>query len=127
MVRFLASLFAGLVLGLGLGLYLGWVQFPVEYIDSPATSLGPRYRDDYTVMIAGGYMADRDLTGAIQRLRVLGIDDVPAHVQAVAERYITNSRDVNDIRPLVALADGLGRLTSMMEPYREVRVPGQSS
>jgi len=127
MVRFIASLFAGLVLGLGLGLYLGWVQFPVEYIDSPANSLSPRYRDEYTVMIAGGFMVDRDLTGAIQRLRVLGIDDVPVHVQEVAERYITNSRDVDDIRPLVALADSLGRLTPIMEPYREVRVPGQSS
>ncbi len=127
MVRFLASLFAGLVLGLGLGLYLGWVQFPVEYIDSPATSLGPRYSDEYTVMIAGGFMADRDLTGAIQRLRVLGIDNVPVYVQEVAERYITNSRDVDDIRPLVALADGLGRLTPIMEPYREVHVTGQSS
>jgi hypothetical protein len=127
MVRFLASLFAGLVLGLGLGLYLGWVQFPVEYIDSPATSLGPRYRDEYTVMIAGGYMADRDLTGAMQRLRVLGIENGPVHVQEVTERYITNSRDVDDIRPLVALSEGLGRLTPIMEPYREVSVPGQSS
>jgi len=127
MVRFLVSLFAGLVLGLGLGLYLGWVQFPVEYIDSPANSLGPRYRDEYTVMIAGGFMVDRDLTGAIQRLRVLGIEDGPAHVQEVAERYITNSREVGDIRPLVALAEGLGRLTPIMEPYRAVRVPGQSS
>lgn len=127
MVRFLASLFAGLVLGLGLGLYLGWVQFPVEYIDSPATSLSPRYLDEYTVMIAGGYMVDRDLTGVVQRLRVLGVENAPVHVQEVTERYITNSRDVDDIRPLVALADGLGRLTPIMEPYREVSVPGQAS
>lgn len=127
MVRLLVSLFAGLVLGLGLGLYIGWVQFPVEYIDSPASSLGTRYRDEYTVMIAGGYMADRDLTGAIQRLRVLGIDNVPVYVQEVTERFITNSRNVDDVRPLVALSDGLGRLTPIMEPYREVSVPGQSS
>lgn len=127
MVRLLVSLFAGLVLGLGLGLYLGWVQFPVEYIDSPASSLGQRYRDEYTVMIASGYMADRDLTGAMQRLRVLGIDNVPVYVQTVTERFITNSHDVDDVRPLVALAEGLGRLTPMMQPYREVSVPGQSS
>jgi hypothetical protein len=127
MVRLLASLFAGLVLGLGLGLYLGWVQFPVEYIDSPATSLSQRYRDEYTVMIAGGYMVDRDLTGVVQRLRVLGIENAPEHIQEVAERYITNSRDVDDVRPLVALAEGLGRLTPMMEPYRAVTVPGQGS
>ena len=52
---------------------------------------------------------------------------MPVYVQEVAERYITNSRDVDDIRPLVALADGLGRLTPIMEPYREVHVTGQSS
>lgn len=127
MIRFLLSLFAGLVVGLGLGLYLGWVQFPVEYVDSPANSLGARYKDEYAVMVAGGYMADRDLTGAMQRLRILGIDNVPAFVQEVTERYITNSRDVDDIRPLVGLADALGRLTPIMEPYRQVRVPGQAS
>jgi hypothetical protein len=127
MVRFLVSLLAGLILGLGLGLYLGWVQFPVQYIDSTATDLNPRYRDEYTVMIAGGYMADRDLTGAVQRLRVIGIENGPVHVQEVTERYITNSRNVDDIRPLVALSEGLGRLTPIMEPYREVSVPGQSS
>jgi hypothetical protein len=127
MTRVLASLFAGLVVGLGIGLYLGWVQFPVEYYDSPAASLTQRYKDDYAVMIASGYLADGDLTGAIQRLRVLGIENAPEYVQQVAERYITNSRSVDDIRKLVALAEGLGRLTPVMEPYRDVSLPGQGA
>lgn len=125
MTRFLLSLFAGLVVGLGVGLYLGWVQFPVEYVDSPARSLAQRYQDDYAVMIAAGYRVDQDLSGAIQRLRVLGVENVPVYVQEVTERYITNSRNVEDIRKLVALSEGLGRLTPIMEPYRQVRVPGQ--
>ncbi|MFO7320601.1 MAG: hypothetical protein DIU68_002635 [Chloroflexota bacterium] len=127
MIRFLLSLFAGLIVGIGLGLYLGWVQFPVEYIDSPASSLSPRYKDEYTVMVAAGYMADRDLTGVMQRLRVLGVENIPAFVQEVTERYITTSRDVDDVRPLVGLSEALGRLTPIMEPYRQVRLPGQSS
>ncbi len=127
MSRFLISLVAGLIVGIGLGLFLGWVQFPVEYVDSPASGLSQRYKDDYTVMIAGGYVVDRDLSGAIDRLRILGVDNAPQHVQDVTERFITNSRDVDDIRPLVVLAEGLGRLTPIMEPYRQVSVPGQSS
>lgn len=127
MVRFLLSLFAGLVLGAGLGLYLGWVQFPVEYVDSPARDLSPQYRDEYAVMVAGGYVVDRDLVGATQRLQAMGIADVPVYVQSVTERYILSSRTVDDIRPLVALADGLGRMTALMEPYQLVSVPGQGS
>lgn len=126
-MRFLLSLFAGLVVGLGIGLYLGWVQFPVEYVDSPASALDQRYRDEYTVMIANGYALDRDLQGALDRLRILGVENIATYVQDTTERYITNSRDVNDIRVLVTFAEGLGRLTPMMEPYREVSVPGQSS
>ena len=99
--------------------------FPVQYVDSPASALSQSYKDEYAVMIANGYLADGDLQGAIQRIRVLGIDNVPIYVQGTAERYISNSGDVNDIRPLVALAKALGRLTPPMEPYQQVSVPGQ--
>jgi hypothetical protein len=126
-VRFIISLLIGLAVGVGLGLYLGWVQFPKQYINSPITDLSPRYKDEYTVMIATGYSADRDLVGAVERLRVLGVENIPAYVQETTERYITNSRNVDDIRYLVILAEGLDRLTPIMEPYRQVSVPVQSS
>ena len=125
MLRFLASALAGLIVGVGVGLYLGWVQYPAQSIDNPASALSQLYKDEYTVMIADGYLADSDLSGALERLRLLGVENGPAYVQDTAERYITDSRDVNDIRSLVALAEGLGRLTPIMEPYRQVRVPGQ--
>lgn len=127
MLRFVVSLAIGLIVGLLVGLYLGWIQFPVEFIDSPASDLSPRYRDEYTVMIAAGYLADGDLQGAVERLRVLGVENIPQHVQETTERYITNSREYEDIQVLVALAEGLDRLTPIMEPYRPVRVPGQVS
>jgi hypothetical protein len=125
MVRFLLSLLVALLVGLGIGLYLGWVQFPQQTVDSSASVLAQRYKDEYVLMVAGGYLEDGDLGGALERLRLLGADNAPAFVQEVTERYITNSRDVDDIRYLVALAEGLGRLTPIMEPYRIVTVPGQ--
>lgn len=125
MIRFLVSLILALIVGLGLGLYIGWVQFPAQYVNSPASALAQRYKDDYTVMIAAGYLVDRDLTGALERMRLLGVENVPAYVQEVTERYISNSRAIDDIRRLVALSEGLGRLTPIMEPYRIVSLPGQ--
>ena len=118
MVRFLLSLLVMLIVGLGIGVYLGWVQFPVEYIDSPADALAQRYKDESTGMVANGYRFDGDLNGALERLRILGEPNIPAYVQELTERYITNSQDLNDIRTLVVLAEGLGRLTPPMEPYR---------
>ncbi len=127
MIRFLLSLFVGLIVGLGLGFYLGWVQFPVEYTESPARLLSQRYKDDYTLMIAGGLLVDGDPTSAIQRLQVLGEDNVPEYVRKLVERYISNSRDVGDIRQLVALYEGLtGQVTPIMEPYRQVNAAGSN-
>lgn len=124
MLRFLISLLIGLVVGVVIGLYLGWVQFPVEFVNSPASSLAQRYQDEYIVMIAAGYLKDGDLGGAVERLRVLGVANIPAYVQEVTERYISNSRNADDISVLVALAESLGRLTPIMLPYRTIAAPG---
>ena len=126
-MRFLISLLIGLLVGAGVGIYLGWVQFPVEFVDSAAPDLSNRFKDEYTVMIATGFTADNDLGAVVERLRLLGVENIPVHVQETTERYITNSRDVEDIRFLVQLAEALDRLTPIMEPYRQVSLPGQSS
>lgn len=123
MLRVILSLLAGLALGLIAGLYFGWVQFPVEFVNSPASSLAERYKDDYIVMVAAGYLKDGDLGGAVERLRPLGVANIPSYVQEVTERYISNSRDAGDISILVGLAEGLGRLTPIMEPYRQIQAP----
>lgn len=123
MLRFLLSLLLGGVLGLGVGLYLGWVQFPVEFVNSPISALDPRYRDDYTVMVAQGFQADADGVGAVQRLRVLGVENVPEYVFQQAERYITNSRSPQEIQALIALSEGLGRTSPLFAPYRPVGAP----
>ncbi len=120
MIRFVVSLAIGLIVGLGIGIYVGWVQFPVTFVNSPAPDLAQRFKDEYTVMIASGYQADRDLQGVIERLRVLGVENAAQYVQDTAERYITNSSEVPDIQVLVNLAEAFDRLTPMMEPYRQV-------
>jgi len=126
MGRFFLSLFIGIVVGVGIGLYVGWVQQPVQFLNSPANSLAQRYKDEYVVMVAAGYLDDGDLGGALERLRLLGVANVPAYVQEVTERYITNSQNVNDIRYLVALSEAVGRLTPIMRPYRQLFPPGTS-
>jgi hypothetical protein len=118
-VRIFLSLVLGLVLGGLIGLFVGWVVLPVEYVNSDISDLAPQYQETYTVMVASGYIADGDALGAVERLRSLGVDNVPAYVQDLTERYITNSRDIDDIRRLVALAEGLGRLTPPMENFRQ--------
>jgi len=118
MTRILGSLIVGLVVGAGLGLFLGWGPFPVEYLDSPARALDQRYRDEYTLMVAAGYVVDGDVQGAVERLRVLDEENIPAYVQETTERFISNSRNLQDIQFLVALSEGLGRLTPVMENFR---------
>lgn len=125
MKRVLLSLVIGAAAGMALGLFLGWVQFPAQAVDSPASALAARYQDDFTVMVARAYVHDGDLTGAFDRLRPLGAANIPAFVQEVTERTISASGDVSDIQMLVALSAGLGRLTPIMEPYRQARVAGQ--
>lgn len=106
---------------------IGWVLFPAQAVGTPASALAPRYQDEYTVMVAAGYRVDGDINAAIRRLSILGVDNVPLYVQEVTERYITTSRNIDDIRNLVALSEGLGRLTPIMEDYRPVSLPGGGS
>jgi hypothetical protein len=127
MIRFFFSTVLGVAAGILLGLFIGWVVAPVEYTDSPMTELAQQYQDEYILMVAGGYIADGDLEGAINRLRVLEIDNIPQYIQEMAERYISNSRDLEDIKYLVALAEGLGRLTPPMDNFRQFSRPSGSN
>ncbi len=126
MRRMLRSLLLGLVLGGALGLYLGWFQFPRETYRGDLSEMAQSFRDDYVVMVAAGYAADGDLQGALERLSRLRVDDIPRYAQRLTDRVIASSaRDIRDIRLLVALARGLGRLTPAMEPFLDLREGGR--
>lgn len=118
MLRFTRSLILGLLIGTVAGLYLGWFQFPAGTRSSELGALTRHYRDDYTVMIAAGYAADGDLPGALARLQLLDIGDVPTFLRQTTEGIINaSSRDLRDIRLLVNMAEALGQLTAPMEPF----------
>ena len=118
MRRFLRSLILGLFIGAVFGLYFGWLRFPSEYRSSEMSELEQRYKDDYTIMTAAGYAYDGDAAAAVERLERLGVEDAAEYVQQTAERVIiASSRSLSDIRLLIGLADGLGRLTPMMKPF----------
>lgn len=116
MVRVFLSTVIGVIIGIASGIGIGW-GFPAEYTNSTLPELSQSHQDAYTVMIAAGFVNDGDISGAFERLRLLGVENVPAYVQNTTERYITNSRNVDEIQLLVALADGFGRLTPVMETF----------
>ena len=119
MQRFLRSLIPGLLVGMLAGAYLGWIQFPSQSRLSELPDLAQPYQDEYSVMIAAGYVSDGDALGALERLSLLEVDDVLANLREATERIIkASSRSLDDIRLLVALNERLGQLTPMMEPFR---------
>ena len=121
-----------IALGIGLGVYIGWVQYPVEYRNSYMCQLSDSYQEEYTLMLARGYREDGDLNKALDRLQPLRaegvpecddgrsykIDNIPEWVQVLTERYISQGADPVLIQDLVALAEGFGRLTPIMESFR---------
>ncbi|NLF76288.1 MAG: hypothetical protein GX573_11370 [Chloroflexi bacterium] len=120
--RYIGSLLIGVLAGIAIGVFIGWEQFPVEYTNSSIAALAPHYQEEYTVMVAEGYQADRDVNGALTRLQPLGKENVFDYIQDLTERYISQS-NVPAISPMVALAEAVGRLTPIMEVYRTTPVP----
>ena len=117
MLRVFVSTVIGVIAGIGLGLVIGWWIVPTEYNQSRLSELNQNYKDEYILMLAMGYVTDRDVNGVLERLRVLELENIPAYIQDVTERYISNSGDIDDIRLLVALSAGLGRLPPPMEAF----------
>ena len=107
---FLAGALAGLLLGqlLGGGALIG----------GGAGAREERLRDDLVLLIATAYTIDGDLPAAWRRLQGAADGNSVAWLQGTTGRFISNSRELQDIRRLVALAEGLGRLTPEMEPFR---------
>lgn len=110
-----------LLVGLLLGTLAGWLigQLAGGGALNPG-SVDPQdqqFRDDLLVMIGAAYSQDGDLPAAWRRMRLVAGDAGVATLQATTERFIANSRNVGDIRVLVALAQGLGRLTPAMRPF----------
>lgn len=116
-------LVGGLLLGLLAGWLLGQVLGTGQFSSSIADGQGARLRDDYILMVATAYAGDGNLPAAWRRLRMVAAGESVAWLQTTTERFIANSRNVKDIRRLVAFAEGLGRLTAAMEPWLQGAAP----
>lgn len=84
--------------------------------------MSSEYQEDYTLMIARGYQSDGDRDGALRNLLPLTvgsdpaceasstqIDNVPAWVQELTERYRTRGAELEDICHLASLSAAFGR------------------
>ena len=118
MRRSLRGLIVSLGIGLLLGGYLGAFAFPQAAYRSPMSQLAPAHRDAYSVMAAAGFAVDGDALAALYRLSQLGVSDIPEYIADTTDRIIASAaRDIRDIRLLVNLARGLGRVTPAMQPF----------
>lgn len=123
MRRFVGSALVATIIGIAFGVYLGWEQFPASAQDSAMCQLSQDYREQYTLMVARGYQVDENRDSALRRLLPMRaendsrcdgdlateIDNIPAWVQEVTERYRTRGADIRDICHLAALSGAFGR------------------
>ncbi len=120
-----------LIVGISIGVYLGWEQFPVDTENSFMCQLSDGAKEEYTLMVARAYQADLKTqqsagsdearSAALNRLLPLRssnsdncssgtqIDNIPAWVQEVTERFRTEGAELEKICVLASLSAGFGR------------------
>ena len=118
--RILIWLGIGLLVGIALGLLLGWVAWPVQFIEADPSIMERSYQRDYTVMIAGAYSLNKDVSDARRQLNSLGKEDSLAWLLEVTVDVILENEEEIDIHHLVELATDLGLSSPLMEPYLPV-------
>lgn len=100
-------LLTGLIIGLALGLIYSWWIHPVEYVDTPPSSLRDDYKDAYRLMIAHAYAANPDRVRALERLKLLKDADPQRALTEQAQKILANEGSELDARALGALASAL--------------------
>ena len=117
------SVIAGvaLVVGLLVGwMFLGWVLFPVNYIDGNPTQLAAKYKSDYVQMVADSYAIDQDL-GAAQR-RLLGFDK--PEIARILSQLKADGNGAPKAARVQRLADSLGLALAAGTPSAVTPVAG---
>ncbi len=126
-LRILAWLSLGLILGAALGLFLGWVAWPLEISEADPAAMDESFQIDYTLMIASSYSENNDLLTARSRLNSLAKEDLGLWVLGLTVDHILNGESEADIVRLVKLANDLGQYSPIMEPYLPLLQPEQGS
>ncbi|MFN2183582.1 MAG: hypothetical protein ACK2UU_06300 [Anaerolineae bacterium] len=113
----------GLTAGAALGLLLGWVVWPVQFVDTSVADLAPEYKEEYVLLVASAYVADEDLEKAQARLALLEVPNINGWLSAQIDKYIAAGRDEADIQALATLADALGVSSPQMLSYLATDTP----
>jgi hypothetical protein len=124
MQRTWPTLLIGLGLGVLAGTLIGWFV-PIQDVSVGLDKLHPDYKADYVVMVGAAYAVNGDWDLAQARLGRLAEPDPAAYVALLAERYIAEGRNPDDIRNLVRLAAHFGYITPPMQPYLQTSSSGQ--
>jgi len=102
-------LITGLVIGIVLGVIYTWVIQPVEYIDTPPSSLQQDFKDRYRSLIASAYLANHDLIRAQARLELLQDEDPLRMLSEQAQRIVAENGSPDEVRALGLLAVALSQ------------------
>jgi hypothetical protein len=113
----------GLTAGAVVGLLLGWVVWPVKYVDTAIADLAPEYKEEYILLVASAYVTDGDLEKAQARLVRLEVPNINQLISSMIDDYISEGRDETDIRTLATLGDALGVTSPKMVAYLATPTP----
>jgi len=89
--------------GVAIGLLIGRVLLPVQYENTPLTSLAPEYKTDYILLVAEAFALEKDPQAAATRLAQLSSQPVLEVVrQAIlfAEQVGYTNQDLERLRSL---------------------------
>jgi hypothetical protein len=106
-----------------LGLLVGWVFWPVKYVDTKVADLSPEYKEEYIVLVAYAYRQDGDLERAEVRLQRLDVPNVAQSLSATIDNMITAGRDEADIQAMASLAGALDVISPQMLAYLDTPTP----
>ena len=100
-------LLTGLLIGLALGVLYAWTLAPLEFVDTPPSSLRADFKDEYRYLIAASYRATGNLDRARARLALLGDPDPVVALGEQAQRMLAASAPAGAIRLVADLAEAL--------------------
>lgn len=113
----------GLTAGAIVGLLLGWVVWPVKFVDTSIADLAPECKDEYMLLVASAYAVDGDLEKAQARLAELEVPNVNQSLAALIDRYVLEGREEKDIEALAGLAHTLGATNPQVLAYLVTPTP----
>lgn len=109
--------------GIAAGFALGWIVWPVTYVDTDIVDLRAGYQDDYIVMTGDAYALNRDLAGAKARLARLDDPEIGRRVSALVRGKMAAHEPADRVRSLVLLAEALNVVSQDMLDYAATETP----